>query len=100
MLAERFSLFPTSPCSSSSGSSSQTPLRRLHHVLAMHITSHQEGLVLKATESAYNDNRCPWVKMKMDYIPGYGDCVDLVVLAAGRDKERARELRGEWVLSF
>jgi DNA ligase-4 len=52
----------------------------------------------------------PWVKLKVstgsgvtrfpvliieqeDYIPNLGDCVDLVVLGAGWDLDRARELR-------
>lgn len=29
-----------------------------------------------------------------DYITGYGDCVDMVVMGAGWDKDRARELKG------
>jgi hypothetical protein len=29
-----------------------------------------------------------------DYIPDLGDCIDLVVLGAGWDIDRARELRG------
>ena len=37
-------------------------------------------------------------QLKADYIPGYGDCVDLVLLGAGWDKERARELLGALVL--
>ncbi|KAJ7180474.1 hypothetical protein C8R46DRAFT_1069579 [Mycena filopes] len=53
----------------------------------------EEGLVLKAGEATYNDRRFPWVKLKRDYIPGYGDCVDLVVLGASWEKERGRELR-------
>ncbi|KAJ9115901.1 hypothetical protein QFC22_005044 [Naganishia vaughanmartiniae] len=36
----------------------------------------------------------PFLAQK-DYIPGYGDCVDLAILAVGWDKDRARELRGE-----
>ncbi|EKM49924.1 uncharacterized protein PHACADRAFT_178551 [Phanerochaete carnosa HHB-10118-sp] len=52
----------------------------------------EEGAVLKADESRYNDWKLRWVKLKADYIPGHGDCVDLVLLGAGWDKERAREL--------
>lgn len=58
-----------------------------------------EGLVLKASESTYNDARYPWVKLKKDYIPNLGDCIDLVVLGAGWDIDRARELRGGSTIS-
>ncbi|GHJ90147.1 hypothetical protein NliqN6_6549 [Naganishia liquefaciens] len=53
----------------------------------------EEGLVLKAAESRYNDPQLRWVKLKRDFIPGVGDCVDLAILAVGWDKDRARELR-------
>ncbi|KAJ3556675.1 hypothetical protein NM688_g1893 [Phlebia brevispora] len=66
---------------------------RLRRAMAMCIANHEEGLVLKAEEGGYGDWRVPWVKLKKDYIPGYGDCVDLVLLGAGWDKDRARELR-------
>ncbi|KAL7424949.1 hypothetical protein Q5752_000636 [Cryptotrichosporon argae] len=52
----------------------------------------EEGLVLKAPESTYN-SKPPWVKLKKDYIPGLGDSVDLVLLGASWDADRARELR-------
>ncbi|KAJ9104309.1 hypothetical protein QFC20_004591 [Naganishia adeliensis] len=53
----------------------------------------EEGLVLKAAESKYNDPYLRWVKLKRDYIPGVGDCVDMAILAIGWNKDRARELR-------
>ncbi|KAK4687112.1 hypothetical protein P7C73_g2995, partial [Tremellales sp. Uapishka_1] len=53
----------------------------------------QEGLVLKAAESTYSRMRYRWVKLKKDYIPNLGDCIDLVILGAGWDIDRARELR-------
>lgn len=59
----------------------------------------EEGLVLKAAHSAYSDTRLHWVKLKKDYIPGLGDTVDLVVVGAGWDIDRARELRGMFVLT-
>ncbi|KAJ7439863.1 hypothetical protein FB451DRAFT_1445409 [Mycena latifolia] len=66
---------------------------RLHRVFAQCLARPEEGLVLKAGEAGYNDKRLPWVKLKRDYIPGYGDCVDLVVLGVLWDKDRGRELR-------
>jgi DNA ligase-4 len=68
---------------------------RLHRIFAQCLARPEEGLVLKAGEAGYNDRRLPWVKLKRDYIPGYGDCVDLVVLGASWDKDRGRELRGK-----
>ena len=80
------------------------------------MSKHEEGAVLKADESRYNDFHLKWVKvriskatvavqpwadnclkLKADYIPGYGDCVDMALLGAGWDKDRARELRGACV---
>ncbi|EIN06045.1 DNA ligase/mRNA capping enzyme, partial [Punctularia strigosozonata HHB-11173 SS5] len=66
---------------------------QLASIFARAIAAHQEGLVLKADNGAYNSWSSPWVKLKKDYIPGYGDCVDLVIVGAGWDKDRARELR-------
>jgi hypothetical protein len=39
-------------------------------------------------------------QLKKDYIPGYGDTVDLVIVAASWDKNRARELRGGHLIFF
>jgi len=47
--------------------------------------------VLKSELSEYNDERWPWVKLKADYIPGCGDCVDFVCFGASWSKERARD---------
>ncbi|ORX37868.1 hypothetical protein BD324DRAFT_650411 [Kockovaella imperatae] len=52
-----------------------------------------EGLVIKAGRSSYMDPRWRWVKLKKDYIPNLGDCIDLVLLGAGWDPDRARGLR-------
>ncbi|KAF7796819.1 hypothetical protein EIP86_008003 [Pleurotus ostreatoroseus] len=66
---------------------------QLRRSMAKSIANHEEGLVLKAEEGRYGDWKVPWVKLKKDYIPGHGDCVDLVLVGAGWDKDRARELR-------
>lgn len=39
------------------------PEAHLRKVFAEVIADHQEGLVLKAHEAAYNDWRMPWVKV-------------------------------------
>ncbi|KAF9653358.1 DNA ligase/mRNA capping enzyme, partial [Thelephora ganbajun] len=64
---------------------------QLKTVFAHALADHQEGLVLKADEGAYI--KSPWVKLKKDYIPGLGDCVDLVIVGACWEKDRGRELR-------
>jgi hypothetical protein len=38
------------------------------------------------------------MQLKKDYISGYGDTIDLVVIAAAWEKDRARELRGVYYL--
>ncbi|KAJ6621297.1 hypothetical protein B0H10DRAFT_2017849 [Mycena sp. CBHHK59/15] len=85
MLAER------KPIATHSSPTDQN--QSLYHAFAQCLAYPEEGLVLKAGEAGYNDKHFPWVKLKRDYIPGYGDCVDLVVLGASWDKERGRELR-------
>ncbi|KAG8745643.1 hypothetical protein FRC10_007340 [Ceratobasidium sp. 414] len=59
------------------------------------IADYEEGLVVKPCSGGYNYSRAQWVKMKKDYIPGLGDCADFVVIGAGHDKDRGRELGGE-----
>ncbi|KAF7771042.1 hypothetical protein Agabi119p4_7016 [Agaricus bisporus var. burnettii] len=69
------------------------PHKGLQNIFAEHLANHMEGLVLKAEESQYNEYGLPWVKLKKDYIEGFGDCVDLVIVGASWDRDRARELR-------
>ncbi|KAI0051858.1 hypothetical protein FA95DRAFT_1533769 [Auriscalpium vulgare] len=69
---------------------SQAELRR---IFATHIANFEEGLVLKADRSAYKDPALPWIKLKRDYIPGYGDCIDLAIVGATWGQDRGRELR-------
>ncbi|KAI0272640.1 hypothetical protein BC834DRAFT_356527 [Gloeopeniophorella convolvens] len=66
---------------------------RLREVMAAHLADFEEGIVLKAEESRYCDWQLPWVKLKRDYIPGYGDCLDLAVVGASWEKDRGRDLR-------
>ncbi|KAI0332785.1 hypothetical protein GY45DRAFT_1273530 [Cubamyces sp. BRFM 1775] len=65
----------------------------LSRAFARVIADHQEGVVIKADGARYAERRWPWVKLKQDYIPGHGDTVDLVLLGASWEKDRARELR-------
>ncbi|PVF99886.1 hypothetical protein CPB86DRAFT_730576 [Serendipita vermifera] len=67
--------------------------QHLRSILSLSISSFEEGLVLKAGESIYNSSEFPWVKLKRFLIPGLGDCLDMVVIGASWDRDRARELR-------
>ncbi|RPD64481.1 hypothetical protein L226DRAFT_545021 [Lentinus tigrinus ALCF2SS1-7] len=69
------------------------PADALRKTFATLVADYQEGAVLKADGAQYGEWRLPWVKLKRDYIDGYGDTVDLVLLGAAWDKDRARELR-------
>jgi len=76
------------------------PCKELYKIFAQHIATCEEGLVLKAEESMYNNYRTPWVKVKRDYLPEAGDQLDLVILGAAWEKVRARSLRGKQVFNF
>jgi DNA ligase-4 len=70
--------------------SSQDPAARLRDVFASVLARHEEGLMLKADDGHYG---APWVKLKRDYIQGFGDAIDVCLLGAGWNKDRGRELR-------
>lgn len=74
----------------------ERPYKTLERIFAEHIADKQEGIILKADESRYNDYNLPWVKLKKDYIDGYGDSLDLLIVGAGWDASRAKELRGPY----
>ncbi|KAJ3500871.1 hypothetical protein NLJ89_g9598 [Agrocybe chaxingu] len=65
----------------------QSPLQTLQTIFNEHVSACQEGIVLKADDSRYNDYRKPWVKLKKDYMLDKGDSLDLVVLGASWEKE-------------
>nr|XP_018260181.1 uncharacterized protein I303_07098 [Kwoniella dejecticola CBS 10117]OBR82339.1 hypothetical protein I303_07098 [Kwoniella dejecticola CBS 10117] len=75
------------------GLNRQTAIQSLEEAFRRSNEHHEEGLVLKASNSTYTNMRWQWVKLKKDYIPNLGDCIDLVLLGAGWDIDRARELR-------
>lgn len=76
------------------------PSRELAEIFAQSIARGEEGLILKAGESSYNDYKKPWVKIKRDYLPDAGDQLDFVLLGACWEKIRGRSLRGVsgWIL--
>ncbi|OAV99744.1 hypothetical protein PTTG_00480 [Puccinia triticina 1-1 BBBD Race 1] len=58
------------------------------------IAERHEGLILKTAASVYNDSRSEhkWLKVKKDYIAGYGDTADYAIIGAAWDQNRGREL--------
>ncbi|KAI5825154.1 DNA ligase/mRNA capping enzyme [Schizophyllum commune Tattone D] len=70
----------------------QRALERLYRMFARHLVDRREGIMIKADESRYDDWSLQWAKLKRDYIPGYGDTLDLVLVGAVWDAKRAREL--------
>ncbi|KAA1470337.1 hypothetical protein DENSPDRAFT_797606 [Dentipellis sp. KUC8613] len=87
MIAQRHSILLDGPSGIAGGE------HQLRRVFAAHIADFEEGIVLKADESRYRDYRLPWIKLKRDYIPGHGDSLDLLIVGAGWDRGRGRELR-------
>ncbi len=62
MLAERTSIFMT-PNSDESNA-------KLREVFARTIANYQEGVVLKADESQYNQGYLPWIKVSPPFLEG------------------------------
>ncbi|WRT69581.1 uncharacterized protein IL334_006570 [Kwoniella shivajii] len=75
------------------GSNRHSALKILEDAFQRSSERREEGLVLKASSSTYTNMKWQWVKLKKDYIPNLGDCIDLVLLGAGWDIDRARDLR-------
>jgi len=73
--------------------SGPAPAKELRNIFAQQVENHQESIVLRAEEPDYNQFLLPWVKLKQDYIPRLGDCIDLPIVGWNRD--RARELPSE-----
>ncbi|KAG6812389.1 hypothetical protein H0H92_003070 [Tricholoma furcatifolium] len=90
LLAERFLVGVTSGAGSKVEDSFVESLDR---VFSHSIATHQEGLMLKGDETFYHDFSTPWVKLKKDYIPGYGDTIDMAVVGVAWERERGRVLR-------
>ncbi|KAH9479593.1 Enoyl-[acyl-carrier-protein] reductase, mitochondrial [Psilocybe cubensis] len=67
--------------------------KELERIFQNHIDQHEEGLVLKAEQSRYNDWNIPWVKLKKDYMPDAKDHIKMVIFAASWEKSRGRSLR-------
>ncbi|KAF8638937.1 hypothetical protein AX16_010412 [Volvariella volvacea WC 439] len=73
-------------------SNEEDAIKQFQQIFSDRIANHEEGVILKCHASRYNDHGTPWVKLKKDYIPGYGDNLDLLIVGARWDKDRAREL--------
>ena len=78
----------------------QAAIQALRHAFNLSAVNREEGLVLKSSSSPYPGHTSlsgsyghRWVKLKRDYVPNLGDCIDLVIIGAGWDMDRARELR-------
>ncbi|OLL24090.1 DNA ligase 4 [Neolecta irregularis DAH-3] len=58
------------------------------------ITARQEGLVIKKADSPYlplYGHNHDWVKLKKDYINGFGDTADVAIVGAGFNTKRAKD---------
>lgn len=76
--------------------SSSTAAADLRRLFARCITSHAEGLIMKPTDDPYFDFSHNWgfrsciVKLKMEYITGFGDVGDFAVVGAAYDSVKAK----------
>ncbi|KAI1818170.1 hypothetical protein GGS20DRAFT_530065 [Poronia punctata] len=87
----------------------QSAAPALRELFAQCITSHREGLVLKPDvpyfefDTRVERQRCFNVKLKKEYIQGWGDVGDFTVVGASYDAAKAREYRirnVEWTHFF
>ncbi|KAI0871420.1 hypothetical protein GGS24DRAFT_61482 [Hypoxylon argillaceum] len=74
-------------------------VRTLRELFAQCISSRGEGLVLKPDEPYFDFNskhmpyRCCNIKLKKEYVQGWGDVGDFAVIGASYDAAKAREYR-------
>ncbi|KAK4191714.1 hypothetical protein QBC35DRAFT_296263 [Podospora australis] len=75
---------------------SRSAISNLRRVFAKYITSRREGLVLKSDDSYFNFSgarrpyACCAIKLKKEYIGGFGDIGDFAVVGARYDAAKAK----------
>ena len=63
------------------------------------VNNNCEGLMLKDLHSTYNPSKrsSKWLKLKNDYIDGFGDTLDLVPIGAWKGKGKRNEVYGSFL---